>query len=69
MKNNLSIETQHKDEINRIVSYNNDKSLATASDDKEIHIYQTDNKGSWEYFGAMKGHTDSIYDLTKLNNG
>ena len=41
LKINQTFETKHKIDIRRIISYNDDMNLATAS--YYIHIYEADN--------------------------
>ena len=46
LNNYDNVPTKHRKIVSRVVSYNNDKNLATASH-KEIHLYEADEQGKF----------------------
>jgi len=47
LNNYDNIPTKHRRDVKRVVSYNNDKNLATASNDNEVHLYEADDQGKF----------------------
>jgi len=42
-----NVPTKHRKIVSRVVSYNNDKNIETASHDGEIHLYEADDQGKF----------------------